>query len=383
MDHARSEDSAARLPALLVGPRQALQPTGGGVQVAAREYRAVLAIAGFDLEPVPFDPPKTFLSRVRNRLAPRIMSVPLPVGFEEVIEERVRSAGACAVFFLPNLFPQLSGCLRRSFPQLKQILLSVGVESIDFCIDQQLRRRDGKENRRRAQAERMLGQLVLDEAEQRVAIDAVLTLSSLEVEAEKWLGAARALWLPRIIMEPPLVVQPVDGRVGCVSTLNHPPNLDGLVRLFEELQGQVSSDFRFRLVGQPETEGQALVARFPFVEYLGGLDDARLRAEATTWCCFVHPLWVYAKGCSTKLAVGLGWGLPVAATEFGARGYRWDEAALPLARTPKQMASAVIERSRLARFGAFQAQTQRIVEQIPSIAQVAAEVRQFLLSPST
>jgi hypothetical protein len=225
----------------------------------------------------------------------------------------------------------------------------------------------------------MLGEELLEETEQRRWIDAVLTLSPFEVEMEKWLGGKAVRWLPRTIMEPRLDFRSVDGRVGCVSTLDHPPNHDGLTRLFEELARIGDRNLRFRLIGRPSETGRRLAQIFPFVEYVGALDDDALRLEAATWCCFVHPLFVYAKGCSTKLAVGLGWGLPIATTEFGARGYQWDTSVLPLTRTPAELALSVIERSRVERFQSLQQQTMVIVAQTPSLETVAQKARQFLL----
>ena len=132
-------------------------------------------------------------------------------------------------------------------------------------------------------------------------------------------------------MESELDADPVDQRVGCVSTLDHPPNHQGLAEVLQALSSRASPGFRFRLVGAPQKIGVALMRQFPFVEYLGALSNSQLRSEAATWCCFVHPLFVYAKGCSTKLAVALGWQLPIATTVYGARGYIWDIRRLPLA----------------------------------------------------
>jgi hypothetical protein len=123
-----------------------------------------------------------------------------------------------------------------------------------------------------------------------------------------------------------------------------------------------------------------MAARHRFVEYLGRLDDAQLRAEAATWCCFVHPLFVQAKGCSTKLGVALGWGLPIATTRLGARGYAWDEEAHPLHESPAELARAALAGGSLARFAEGCAATARIAQGAPSLAAVGAQVRDFLLS---
>ena len=179
-------------------------------------------------------------------------------------------------------------------------------------------------------------------------------------------------------MESSLNVQPVDGRVGTVCTLDHPPNLNGLVSLFDELQRRAVAQFRFRLVGQPSSFGATLAARYPFVEYLGPLSDNALRAEAATWCCFTHPMFVYAKGCSTKLGTALGWGLPIATTVFGARGYTWDEQLLPLSTSAPELAQAVFERSKIDHFERHQKATLDIVRLMPTVNTVGNHIRDFL-----
>lgn len=151
------------------------------------------------------------------------------------------------------------------------------------------------------------------------------------------------------------------------------------MRLLQELATIADPDLRFRLVGRPAEAGRKLARSFPFVEYVGALDDQALRREAATWCCFAHPLFVYAKGCSTKLAIGLGWGLPIATTEYGVRGYQWDASLMRLSGTPAELALAVVERSRSEQFPLFQQQTLKIVAQTPSLETVAQNAREFLL----
>ena len=364
--------------ALLVGHRNALRTEGGGVQVCAREYVTALEEAGFRLRPVPFEFRSSLATRVLRRLFPMASNASAPAGLFEAIESGLQDYDVGTIFFAFNLFSEVSRELRGRYPKVRQVLLSYGVESLDSLLAEQLARRRGSATRSRAAAEWRLGKQLLEEAEQRRWIDAVLTLSPLEVEVEKWLGASRVLWVPRLILEPQLQPKPVDGRAGCVSTLNHPPNLDGLQRLFDALSGLARNGLRFRLVGQPEREGVALAARYAFVDYLGPLSDAELRDEAATWCCFVHPLFVYAKGCSTKLATGLGWGLPIATTEFGARGYVWISGVLPLAKTPEELAQLVVERSRADSFDQFAQQTIAVRAAAPSAAAVGELVKDFL-----
>lgn len=368
-----------RISGILVGPRQAMESTGGGVQQASREYLATLQLAGWDLRVISFDVQASLRARLANRIVPRVMAMEKPCDLEAQIEKQVRNVDAGFVFYFANIFPGILRCVRSKLPDTQQVLLSAGIESLDFCIEQQIRRRARIENRSKRKAYRMLGQQIMEETEQRSLIDAVIAMSLLEAEVEKWLGAPRVMWLPRTIIETPLNPRPVEGRVGCVATLNHPPNMDGILRLLEQLR-DVPEDFRFRLIGRPSVEGHRIMKQFSFVEYLGELDDAGLRAEASTWCCFVHPLFVYAKGSSTKLAVGLGWGLPIATTKYGARGYYWDESTIPLATNPADLAASVLVNARLKNYESSRERVRIIVQHTPTLAAVSDRIRSFLLT---
>jgi hypothetical protein len=370
--------ATGRAHALHVGHNNTFCAEGGGVQVCCREYAAALKEAGLELHTVAYEFGASIYRRLVNRLSPRLSDLRVPPGLAERIECGIRDHDATIVFFNQNVFPALSRRLKQVFPGVKQVLLSHGAEAIDFCLEQRIRQRRGTENRSRDVVERMVGREILDEIEQRRWIDAVLTLSPFEVEFERLLGARDAIWLPRTIMDAELTSRPTDGRVGCVSTLNHPPNLDGLETLFDELGGRVPAHFRFRLVGQPRARGESLAARYPFVEYVGPLPDSDLRAEAATWCCFVHPMFVPAKGCSTKLGVALGWGLPIATTELGVRGYVWDFAIAPVARSPSELASLVLARCSSSRFEERRSATRGIVRITPSIGGIAVDIRRFL-----
>jgi hypothetical protein len=367
------------IPAVFVDTHGALKDSGGGVQLCNREYLETLRAAGFDVQMVPFDLDRRLRTRIANRLFPQLRPASMPTGLFQTVKKATEEIRAQFVFFGLTRYIELSRRLREFFPQAKQVLLSHGTECVDFAIEQRIRRQTGTENRSRWRVIQMLGKEILREAELRRYIDAALVLSPFEVELEKWLGTPAVQWVPRTVREPALEPKPVNGRVGCVATLDHPPNHDGLAKLFDALAGKVSEEFCFRVVGRPEQLGRALHERFPFVEYLGGLDDAALRTEAATWCCFVHPLFVNAKGCSTKLAMGLGWRLPVATTELGARGYKWDGGVLPLARTPADLAISVLERGRVEKFDFFQNQTIGITAQAPSLETTAQKIRQFLM----
>ncbi len=338
-----------------------------------------LEAAGFQLQVISYEFKRSMKHRLATRLLPKLLPDREPSELTEKIECGLADGGVKFVFHAMNSFPGVLRRVNQRFPEVRQVMLSHGTESIDFCIEQGIRRETGNENRFRVTAERMLGQALLEQMEQRRHVDAVLTLSPLDAEVEKWLGARKVLWVPRTIPGDSLKIRPMDGRVGCVATLDHPPNFSGLHDLLRELEGKRPPNFRLRLVGGPVACGAALAERYGFVEYLGPLTDGELRAEAASWCCFVNPIFVYSKGCSTKLAVGLGWGLPVATSRFGARGYTWDERAVPLAENPSGLAELVLERSRIEGFDVHCRATAGIIAISPDMKRVGSQIRDFLL----
>jgi hypothetical protein len=95
--------------------------------------------------------------------------------------------------------------------------------------------------------------------------------------------------------------------------------------LLDELNKIENKNIELRVVGSPLQEGSNLSESYDFIEYLGELSDPELRDEAQTWSSFVHPVFCYAMGCSTKLAVAIGWEIPILTTTMGIRGYIWKE----------------------------------------------------------
>lgn len=120
--------------------------------------------------------------------------------------------------------------------------------------------------------------------------------------------------------------------------------------------------------------------RYPFLDYLGALSNEDLRREAATWACFAHPLFCPAKGCSTKLGVGLGWGLPIATTALGTRGYVWNRALAPVAESPTELADIVLQQCRVAGFSTNCRVTSELVRNSPTIGEVGSQIRDFVLN---
>lgn len=369
------------IPALFVATANSLQAGGGGVQVCTADYLWLLRQAGFELHTVSFVTDQRFFTRLLRKLEgrPYLRMIP-PALLEQIAAEKERT-GANIVFFNLIDFPTVASALRQRYgDKVKLIHLSHGLDSTDICIDDQVRRQATGRCDYDGLAARKLGGKLHCEADYRRHLDAALCLSPLDAELERWLGVRQTAWFSRPIRGMRLNPKPVNHQVGCVSTLDHPPNYHGLVELFAEFQRLPPDRLVFRLVGGPEDQGRRLAARYRFVEYLGRLSEADLRSEAESWSCFVHPLFHYARGCSTKVAVALGWGLPLATTMAGARGYVWDETIHPLAPTPRRLAALLLAESETSDFARRRERSLQIAALQPSSVQLADQMRHFLLS---
>jgi hypothetical protein len=163
--------------------------------------------------------------------------------------------------------------------------------------------------------------------------------------------------------------------LGYVGTLDHRPNRESLELFLTELSRRGPSDFEVRLIGGPDRAGKHLSREYPFVDYLGQLDDDALCNEAATWSCFLHPLFCYARGASTKLAIALGWEIPIVTTTVGARGYMWTDGDLPMADDPERFVGLAMQTAREPYRSRARLETQRVASSSPSESDVAAQIR--------
>jgi len=320
-------------PGLLVSNPLALSDAPGGAQICTQEYVRTLRAAGIDLtfEAVPHD--RRIATRILRRLAPEPYPAQWRASAVSDIVSSARRVDARLVFLnLVNLAPLALALKPRLPAETRVVLLSHGLESVEF-----LPTIPSEGYSRRQQSE--LGKRLLAERRQRLVIDHVFTLTPLEAEIERWLGARSVTALPRTVTHrAPLEWKPDAGRLGFVGTLDHPPTLDGLEQFLVAFERLASPALRVHVVGGPEASGRSLAGRFRSVRYLGPLDDRALESEASTWSAFVHPLFCFARGCSTKLAIVLGWRIPVVTTAAGARGYTWREGVMPVADSPESLA---------------------------------------------
>lgn len=364
---------SAELPALFVCHREFLAPVSGGAQWCTREYRATLAAAGFRLIDVTYGNRTSLAVRLRRQVQPQPFDHIDATAIAAEVASSATTHGARWCFLNNADAGSLTPTLRRAVPSLRLVFLSHGVELTDVVNNLRL----GPDTAPAVQRHpAWLGQLLLAEIAQRQALDAVVCIAQPDLEVERWLGDRPRLFLPRQIPADDLPAAPISGRIGCVATLNHGPNRDGIERFAAELTA--FPEVELHLVGGPEEAGRALAAGFPAIRYAGPLDEAALRRAAATWRAFVNPIFCPARGASTKVATALGWGLPVLTTPDGARGYIWSDADLPLAATPHALAALAHEVATTAAPERWTNAAKSVRRLAPSPATVGATLRSFL-----
>ncbi len=365
--------------AVFVTAAYALQPEGGGVQHCTREYLQVARAAGFTLHPVSFATDRRPLARLRRKFRPRPYSDLVAPGFEAEVLRHVQASGARWIFFnqtdAGQIAPRLAA-LRTS--GVRFALLSHGIDSTDSLHTAHTRANFGLGPPVSDGDALLIGRQIFAEAAMHRHFDAIFCLSESDRLFEQWLGGKNVQVLPRLVESAPLDWIPTAGRLGTVGTLGHAPNLDGLVQFCRAFVATPVS-VRLRLVGSPPAIGEKLAREFPFIDYLGSLTDIELQAEARTWCAFLNPIFCVPRGCSTKLAVPLGWHLPVVTTRPGARGYFWDEALVPFSDTPAEFARLAMQLSDPVAAAHLRPAITEIAQRSPQLEEVAARFAAALL----
>lgn len=366
-----------RATGLLISQSNFLKGGGGGVQICTREFIDVIKAADIDLAILPFEPDRRF-STLLLRLAD---SSPFVRAFAPdllpKIEAAVRETRFDFVFLNQEVLTALGPFLRSTLGErCKIVVLSHGLEHTDLLHYIRLRHRLPISGRTRPSASVLLGRIFLAEQHFRQFVDGVCAISPFDADVERWLGTRHVVWLPRVVTPQPLAWQPVPGRLGFVGTLDHAPNLEGLVAILEVMARKQTQGLAVRVVGSMEI-AEWLRARFAHVEVLGPLDDRALAIEAATWTAFLHPIFCLPRGASTKLALGLSWEIPVVTTAPGRRGYAWGEGGPVEVDT----AEAFVAACQALDPGAAQRSrrdVQRAVATSPTVESVASQMRAFL-----
>jgi hypothetical protein len=366
------------LTSLFLSHQHSLIPGGGGQQQCTREYRTALTAAGFDLVDCTFDTDRSLTTRLRRKLRPSPYANLIPDEFlakvSQAVDRHAPEFIFCNLFdFIPAV-PQLRKALGE---RARLVLLSHGLASVDEVHAARIARRQLPDADGQPVADERVAAMLRVESEGLPLFDHVFCLSSFEVEICRWLGARSVTWLPRTIDAGlALPWRPVGDRLGCVGTFDHPPNLEGLEDFCAALMAIGPGALRLRVVSRSRTVVASLRQRYPFIDDLGPLEaPGEVEGEAATWNAFVHPIFCYAMGASTKTATGFSWGLPVLTTSAGLRGYVWKAGDVPVTETAADMARHALAMRDLTRAAAFRDQVLLAARSAPSIADVASQIR--------
>ena len=333
----------SKVPAIFVAAHSAMAPIPGGVQIFTKESHSLLELAGLSLKNCLFDPANGLADKIMRRLNRKPYRRFLAVNLADRVLSLCATENARMVILNGQDLAPLSKVLKEYRPDLNVILFSYGLESADYLHEIRTQSwRSEFYGVKKSQCTR-LGRLLVEESKNRNTLDAVLCMSDFEAEIENWIGAKRVLVIPRLIPDIPFDWRPKEGRVGFVGRLDHPPNLEGLRLVLDAIKINCPENLNFRLVGAPKTVADILSRRYKFVDCLGILSEDDLLTEAQTWACSMNPVFCYARGASTKLAVLLGWGIPVITTLQGMRGYEWGAGMPTVVDTPEDFAKALMD----------------------------------------
>lgn len=317
----------------------------GGVQLCSKEFHKIIN-ACEDLELKDYYVPFT-----RN-LFQRIQ---MKIGFENYSMYNVSKDAPALLEYIESenisiVFINMASCVRYAKPikikfghKVKTILLSHGNHSGDFL------HLITKPFKNTSQITKIIykiriGNLIVTEAKFREKyLDGVIAISETEKQIENWFGAKHVVFMPRRLDVNFVNYQPDLNRVGFVGRLDHPPNIQGILILLDEIIKFPLQNLKLRLVGAPTEQGIKIAEKYNCVEYLGELSDKALETEIASWAFLINPVWWYSTGASTKLAKGISWGIPIVTTTAGMRGYYWKNGNLLITDTPKEMAKAIFK----------------------------------------
>ena len=380
-----SDSRAVRLKALFLSHASCLLPGGGGQQQCTREYRETLSAAGFDLLDCLFETDRSWTTRVRRWAWRRPYANVIPRTYFDHVADVAREHRPAWVFCNLYNFVPFGGILRQRIGEgVRLVLLSHGLASVDELHAVRFFATRGKSNPRTGDAS--IGRMLRVEASGLPAFDHVFCLAPFEVEICRWLGATSVSWLPRTIpWEPALAWRPTGNRIGCVGTLDHPPNQEGIELFCAALANVAPAGLRLRLVTRSRAVAADLASRYRFVDDLGPMDEpGALEREASTWSVFVNPIFCHAMGCSTKVATALAWGIPVLTTPEGLRGYDWRTGELPTPRTAVGMAREAVMLLDSSRAAACREEVLKAAKSSTTSADIATRIRRDLrLAPGS
>jgi glycosyltransferase involved in cell wall biosynthesis len=329
----------------LTHPQALKSEVTGGVQLCSQEFHYIIEhIDDIELQDYNVGYTRSIADRVQIRMGmENYSSFNIKKDIPELLSFIEKEHISLVFINMASLVRYAKPIKERFGSKVKTIMLSHGNNSGDFLhlISKPISSTNALKNLLK---KIRLGLLIATESEHRVKyLDSVITLSETERQIENWFGGKSVVFVPRRLYDEFLDHQPVVGRIGFVGRLDHPPNLQGVSILFDEMIRQQKQDeLEIRIVGAPPEYGEILRKKYPFITYTGELSDADLEKEVATWSFLLNPVWWYSTGASTKLAKAISWGVPIISTTAGMRGYEWKAGALLMADSPQKMVEELL-----------------------------------------
>ena len=296
----------------------------GGVSYCTNDFISLLQTK-FEVIIFPLTYNRSLLYRIKAKLGIDVFEDYNPADYKNDLYRCIENNGIKKVFINLSSASDVARVVKNKFgDDVKTILCSHGIEAGDF-LHHTVRFRSLLSKLHILMSSYRLGKILKTELSLRLNyFDLVLTVSEVEVAIEKWLGAKKVAFVPRVLTPSFINWQPVMGRLGFVGDVSHFPNYYGLLKLCEAVNinsNKKDKEIIIRVVGKSCRNLELITERFSFVQPIGYLDNDKLIEEAGTWMYYLNLVFYYSKGVSTKLAKGMNWGLPVISTEMGNRGY--------------------------------------------------------------
>lgn len=294
----------------------------GGVQICSNEYLSAVKEFSGDVEIKFVDVATDAKSRISRRLFRKSYNLYSVKNYESEIKQTLIGKNFDIVFI--NKL-ELMGFARivADSTHAPIVLLSHGADSGDMLHEVT----SGAQNYRApllSTKANELGQTLIAERRFRMSVGRerckFVVMSEEEAVFERWLGAQEPFVFPRIINPDPIDWSPHNDKIGFIGTLNHPPNIDALAAISEDLATR-NTKVKIEVIGGPAGVGSEFQRRHPNVVYCGALSEAAARQRMSTWSLFLNPVFWLSRGASMKLKTALELGIPAITTRSGRRGY--------------------------------------------------------------
>ncbi|RZK26358.1 MAG: glycosyltransferase family 1 protein [Flavobacterium sp.] len=298
-------------------------PIDGGVQICSQEFLNIVSIASGSVHLFEVGFSRKIAFRLLYKLNLDNYQSYDPSAYTNQLLKALAENNISHVFINKSELIRFSRSIKETFPEIKIIIMSHGNSSGDLLGDLTAKKPVFSSFLNLLGKIKLGMNLYTESWFRKRYIDFVCTMSEEENSIEKWLGINDPVFLPRLIGKGARIERNGSTNVfGYVGTLSHTPNISALYQLFDVLLNS-ERKFEIRIVGQPANIGRELERKYPFVRYLGSLDEDSLIKEIENWSFFINPIFNYSRGASMKLAKAIEWEIPVITTVAGKRGYKW------------------------------------------------------------